>query len=83
MGFTYIEDGKIKRYPLSVPNKDLRKYGIGLYLYLDFYKSFAKMFLIMSLVIAAICYYNYTSDAHEYVFSFIFNFRMKILYMIR
>lgn len=66
MGFTYLENEKIKRYPVSVNNKELRKYGIGLYLYLDFYKSFAKMFFLMSLVIAAICYFNYTSDVHYY-----------------
>ena len=51
---------------------------MGLYLYLDFYKSFSKMFLLMSLVIGYTCYYNYTEGTEPTV---IIEFRVKILSM--
>lgn len=48
-GYTYVEGDMVKRYKMSVKNEELSSFGIGLYFYLDFFKSFAKLLVFMSL----------------------------------
>jgi hypothetical protein len=49
-GFTHLKDDMICRYPMSVANKELGNFGVGVYFYLDYFKSFAKLFFLMSLL---------------------------------
>ena len=49
MGFTYLDGDRIRRYGMCVDNHKLRSFGIGIYFYLDYFKSFAKLLFFMSL----------------------------------
>jgi len=42
-----LEDGILKHYPLSVDNKELGKFGVGIQLYLNFLNETANVFFLM------------------------------------
>lgn len=44
------DDGKYELYPLCVENEEIGKYGIGVFLYLNFLKKMAIGFLLMSFI---------------------------------
>lgn len=43
-------EGSYELYPLCVENEEIGKFGIGVFLYLNFIKKMAICFLLMSLV---------------------------------
>ena len=48
-GFTYKEDGRIKRFGIFEDIRKLKSFGIGVFFYLDYFKSFGLLLFFMSL----------------------------------
>jgi len=64
-GYTYYEDGEMKRYKMNVDNKIFETFGIGVFYYVDYLKSFALVFFIMSLVMLPVIVLNNTLYTKE------------------
>ena len=45
-----IDSNHSTYYPLNINNEEFSKYGIGLFLYFDFFKKIVFIFFIMSLI---------------------------------
>ena len=66
MGFTYMDGELIKRYDMSVENKKLSNFGVGMYLYLDYFKSMSKVLFVMSLFMIVQVLFNLNSKQYQY-----------------
>jgi len=67
MDFTYLKNDLIQRYDMSVENMELSSFGIGVYFYLDFMKSFCKIFFLLSLMMGYVMFLNYYNSPYSYV----------------
>ena len=61
-GFTYLEGDEVKRYRILTDNFEFSSFGIGIYYYLDFYKSMIFGLLVLSLFMSVQVSFNYHAD---------------------
>jgi hypothetical protein len=65
--FVQLDGENLKEMTMGTANQEFKKFGVGIYLFLDFLKQMTIITLVMAIIMSPVIYFNFVSQTYDFV----------------
>lgn len=64
--FVQLDGENLKEMTMGTANQEFKKFGVGIYLFLDFLKQMTIITLVMAIIMSPVIYFNFVSQTYDF-----------------